>query len=115
MNLRKFKLPVMTRKAGGKNNVHDAGWIAKVLDAVRVGTAPAIHAARTIAYHGVLPHAENDLNKPLDEARVSSGPIEPQDVPDATDGIVRKISADPIPTAFGHRHRNANPVKIKDA
>jgi hypothetical protein len=102
VNLQKFKLPVMTRKAGGKNNVHDTGWIAKVLDAVRVGTAPAIRAARTMAYHGVLPHAENDLNKPI-EARVSSEPLEPQDVPDATDGIIRKISAEPFPPAHGMR------------
>jgi len=108
MNLQKFKAPKFTGRGGFKNNDHSAasGWLFRVIDAVRVGTAPAIKAARTMAYHGVLPKMEDDLNKPL-EARVSSAPLEPQDVPDATDGIVRKISTTPFPPAYGMKNPNA--------
>jgi hypothetical protein len=97
MNLQKFRAPVFSRQPGGKENDHSAasGWLTRVVNAVRVGTAPAIRAARTIAYHGVLPRLENDMTKPI-EARPSSAETisEPVDVPGADD-MVRKIKGAP--------------------
>jgi hypothetical protein len=65
------------------------------VNAVRNGTAPAIRAARTIAYRGVLPRFENDMTKPI-EARPSSAETisEPVDVPGADD-MVRKVEGAP--------------------
>jgi hypothetical protein len=105
----KFKPPVFTRRAGYKNTDHSAasGWLAKVVQAVKDGT-PAVLKRLPIAYHGVGPHMQDDLNTPP-EPRPSVAPSEPQDVPDADD-MVRTYSAEQYPTAAGgSMQRQQNP------
>jgi hypothetical protein len=109
MKSQKFKPPVFTRRAGYKNTDHSAasGWLAKVIAAVKDGT-PAALKRHAIAYHGVPPHMQDDLNAPT-EPRPSVAPTEPQDVPDADD-MVRTIDATQFPTAAGgSMRRQQNP------
>jgi hypothetical protein len=96
MKNQKFKIPVMTRRAGGKHTEHHAGWLADVIAAVKVGTlGPKRHA---IFYHGVPPHLQ-DPNEPP-EPRPASAPLEPVDVPGADDQT-RHVDPTPYPTAAG--------------
>ena len=110
---KKFKPPVMTRRAGFKNTDHSAasGWLDSVVNAVKAGTAAASHRL-AVHYHGNPPHLQNDLSEPI-AARPSAEPAEPQDVPDADD-MVRKLDATAYPAAHGMRSRTGEGGVVPD-
>ena len=97
----KFRVPVFTRRPGGKHTEHDAAWLADTVAAVKTGT-PDAHKRLTIAYHGIGPHLQDDLSAPI-SARPSAAPItEPADVPNADDQTRHIDPADNVPIAHGH-------------
>ena len=98
----KFKAPVFNRQPGGKENIHDGGWLARVVNAVKSGT-PAALKRLVVAYHSIPPHMQ-DVNEPI-SARPSVAPAETADVPNADD-TTRPISGSPqIHPAFTRASR----------
>jgi hypothetical protein len=83
--------PPMSREAGGKSNIHDSGWLAKIVNAVKAGTPNAVKRL-VVLYHGVPPKMQ-DINEPI-SARPSSAPVASADVPGADD-LGRDVSGSP--------------------
>lgn len=104
----KFRIPVMTRRAGYKNTDHSAasGWLDSVVNAVKAGTAKASHRL-AVHYHGQPPHLQDDLSAPI-AARPSTIHADPQDVPNSDDQV-RRLPPGNVPTHPGTKGAKPGP------